>query len=87
MIFSGVHIQPENIPETLLILKPFVPMLHVIDGLRLLFESESSVTFAEVSGHIIFEILLGMGYLLVGYISLRFVERIAKITGRLELTA
>lgn len=87
VIFSGVHVPPEKLPEIMAVVKPFIPMSHAVSGLRSLFESVpvfSKEFFWTCLGN---EFLLGLGYLGVGYIALSVIEKVARSKGRLDLAA
>jgi len=87
VIFSGVHVNPENLPIIMLKLKPFIPMSHAIEGLRLITSSGPGIPWGELFLHVGLELLMGVGYLAVGFISFSLIEKIAIKAGRLDLSS
>lgn len=81
LFVSGANVPVEDLPGWLGVISNGVPLTHGIAAARLI---ENGAAFDEIAGLLGWEILVGIAYLLVGYLLFANFERRAKATGTLE---
>jgi ABC-2 type transport system permease protein len=82
LIFSGTNIPVERLPAWMQMVSSGLPLTRGLAAARALIDGAS---LSSVSGLLVEEFLIGVGYILVGYVFFRWFELQAKRRGTLDL--
>jgi ABC-2 type transport system permease protein len=83
MVFTGVVIPRDHLPEGLYEVSLLLPMTHALEGIRRAFAGAS---LPAIQNQLALELLVGLGYGVVGYVLFRLVEVHARRSGAYEMT-
>jgi ABC-2 type transport system permease protein len=81
MVFTGVVIPRESLPDVLYQISEVMPMTHALEAIRGAFAGSS---FAAISESLALELAVGLGYATTGYWLFRLLEHYVRRTGAYE---
>jgi ABC-2 type transport system permease protein len=82
LIFCGVNVPLDDVPGWMAAVAPWLPLTHGIEAARLLADGTS---LADVSGLLVREAAVGLGYLVVGMLMLSWFEWESRRRATLEV--
>lgn len=84
MSLSGVNFSTEKLPPLLKTISNILPLTNALKAVKLIINS-NTISYKIVNMYIFKELLLGVLYCIIAYLTLRFMERMAKNKATLDI--